>query len=61
MENNEVSIDEPVYNPTIEDKIDTIIQYQNAQYGLSLFTIGIVVSVFVIILLYKFITHFFEF
>lgn len=62
MENNSnISIDEPAYNPEIAERLDTIIQYQNAQYGISLFCIAVFSAIFVVIILYKFITHFFEF
>ena len=59
--NSSIALDEPAYNPGLEEKIDTVIQYQNAQYGLSLFTIGVISAILVIYILYRFITHFFEF
>lgn len=59
--NSNIALDEPAYNPGLEGKVDTIIQYQNAQYGLSLFTIAVLSAILVIYILYRFITHFFEF
>ena len=58
---NNTTLDTPAYNPEIAERLDTIIQYENAHYSISLFTIAVISAIFVIYLLYKFITHFFEF